>query len=90
VLVSDIPENCEAIEGADFTFRRGDAHDLERMLQLLLSEPAIRKAAANRGRERVQRHYRWDQIAREVAIYAELAPGEDIPGAARVTDRHAA
>jgi glycosyltransferase involved in cell wall biosynthesis len=88
VLASDIPENCEAVEGAGFTFRRGDADDLQRMIRLLLSEPAIRKAAAGRGRERVHKHYRWDRVAREVAaVYAELAPGEN---ASRATGRWAA
>jgi glycosyltransferase involved in cell wall biosynthesis len=31
-LTSDIPENRELVEGAGFTFKRGDVADLERML----------------------------------------------------------
>ena len=48
VLASDVPENCELVEGSGFTFRHGDLDDLERMLRLLISEPEIRKAAAAR------------------------------------------
>src|SRR6185369_8889943 len=36
VVTSDIPENRELVDGAGFTFRRGDVEDLERILQMLL------------------------------------------------------
>ena len=39
VLTSDIPENKEVVEGAGFTFHRGDQADLERMLDLLIHDP---------------------------------------------------
>ena len=48
VLASDVPENCEVIEDTGFVFKRGDVHDLQRMLSLLLSGTAAR----NRGRKR--------------------------------------
>jgi glycosyltransferase involved in cell wall biosynthesis len=33
VLTSDIPENREVVDGAGYTFRRGDRSDLERMFE---------------------------------------------------------
>jgi len=73
VLASDVPENCEVVEDAGFTFRHGDRDDLERMLRLLISEPEIRQAAAGKARERVWEHYLWGRVAREIeSQYLEL------------------
>jgi len=73
VLASDVPENCEVVEDAGFTFRHGDRIDLERMLRLLISEPEIRTAAAAKARERVWEHYLWGRVAREIeSHYLEL------------------
>ena len=71
VLTSDIPENKEVVEGAGFTFRRGDQADLERMLDLLVHDPDLRRQSAARGRERIQGQYLWPEIARaiETAYY---------------------
>jgi glycosyltransferase involved in cell wall biosynthesis len=66
VLTSDIPENCEVVEDAGFTFRRGDVDDLERMLRMLLSDPQVREAAGRRAQERVRRGYLWPQIAADI------------------------
>ena len=54
VLTSDIPENNEVVEGAGFTFHRGDQADLERMLDLLIHNPEFRRQSAVRERERIQ------------------------------------
>jgi glycosyltransferase involved in cell wall biosynthesis len=76
VLASDIPENRELVEGSGFTFRAGDQDDLERMLRLLIEEPEIRQAAANKARERVWEHYLWARVAREIeGSYLALAGG---------------
>jgi glycosyltransferase involved in cell wall biosynthesis len=74
VLTSDIPENREVVDGAGFTFRRGDAVDLERMLDVLVHDPELRRRAAERGQERVQNEYRWPEIARliEATYYKVL------------------
>jgi glycosyltransferase involved in cell wall biosynthesis len=66
VLTSDIAENCELVEGAGFTFKRGDADDLERMLRWLISNSQARVEAAERAQERVREHYLWPVIAKEV------------------------
>ena len=79
VLASDIPENRELVDGSGFTFRHGDRDDLERMLRLLIAEPEIRQAAANKARERVWEHYLWARVAREIEdSYLTLA-GENAP-----------
>src|SRR5271167_4234518 len=73
VLTSDIPENNEVVEGAGFTFRRGDRADLERMLDLLIRNPELRRQAAGRERERVQSQYLWPAIARSIeAAYYDV------------------
>ena len=46
VLTSDIPENNEVVDGAGFTFHRGDQADLERMLDLLIHNPELRRQSA--------------------------------------------
>ena len=74
VLTSDIPENNEVVEGAGFTFHRGDQADLGRMLDLLVHNPELRRQSAVRERERIQREYLWPGIARsiETAYYNVL------------------
>ena len=81
VLGSDTPENKEAIADTGFTFKRGDAIDLERMLTLLLSDAHLRTAAGSRAQERVRQNYQWDKVVHELAeIYAEvLRPGKKAP-----------
>jgi len=66
VLTSDIPENREVVDGVGFTFRRGDVADLERMLDVLVHDPELRRRAAERGQVRVQSEYRWPEIARSI------------------------
>jgi len=83
VLTSDIPENNEVVEGAGFTFHRGDQADLERMLDLLIHNPELRRQSAARERERIQGQYRWPEIARSIekAYYNVLgwSPSEHMP-----------
>jgi len=85
VLTSDIPENNEVVDGAGFTFRRGDQADLERMLDLLVHNPELRRESAARGRERVQSQFLWPAIARSIekAYYKVLGwgPSEHLPSA---------
>jgi len=66
VLTSDIPENKEVVEGAGFTFRRGDQADLEHMLDLLIRNPELRRQSAAGERERIQGQYLWPEIARSI------------------------
>jgi glycosyltransferase involved in cell wall biosynthesis len=66
VLTSDIPENLELMQGAGFTFRRGDASDLQRMLRLLIVADSLREAAGRAARKRIQTEYLWNKIAEEI------------------------
>jgi glycosyltransferase involved in cell wall biosynthesis len=66
VLTSDIPENREVVEGAGFTFKRGDVEDLTRMLRLLLQDSQVRNAAARRGQQRIRERYLWCVVAEGV------------------------
>jgi glycosyltransferase involved in cell wall biosynthesis len=85
VLTSDVPENRELVEDSGFTFRHGDRDDLTRMLQLLISEPEIRKAAAARAREKVWEHYLWNRVVKQIeSVYLELAGGKTSPKPAPV------
>ena len=73
VLTSDIPENNEVVAGAGFTFHRGDQADLERMLDLLVRNPELRRQSANRAQKRIQSEYAWPVIARAIEkSYYEL------------------
>jgi glycosyltransferase involved in cell wall biosynthesis len=78
VLTSDIPENREVIEGTGFTFQRGDAADLSRMLHTLLSDAPARSAAGRNAQARVRERYLWPQIAAEIQhSYLELTDRAD-------------
>ncbi len=73
VLASDIPENREVVDGAGYTFERGDVIALERMLKLLIENAGLRESAAERARERIQNHYLWPQIASQIEdIYMDV------------------
>jgi glycosyltransferase involved in cell wall biosynthesis len=66
VLTSDIPENKEVVANAGYTFDHRDQADLERMLDLLVRSPELRRESAERERARIQEEYRWPQIARSI------------------------
>jgi len=66
VLTSDVPENREVVEGAGYTFRRGDAADLADRLRFLIPNPAVREAAGQAARRRVQEQYHWGKIAADI------------------------
>jgi glycosyltransferase involved in cell wall biosynthesis len=68
VLTSNIPENVEVVEGAGYTFRKGDVNDLQRMLQLLIHTPNLREDAARAARSRIQAKYLWPVIAEQIDL----------------------
>jgi phosphatidylinositol alpha-mannosyltransferase len=79
VLASDIPENNEVVEGAGYSFKRGDQADLERMLDLLIRNPELRGQAAIRERARIQTEFLWPRVAQsiETAYYNVLGWSSD-------------
>jgi glycosyltransferase involved in cell wall biosynthesis len=93
VLTSDIPENNEVVDGAGFTFHRSDQADLERMLDLLIHNPELRRQSAARERQRIQGQYLWPEIARSIekAYYNVLgwSPSEHAPPSEQIQIRSA-
>lgn len=66
VLTSDIPENKEVVEGAGFTFLRGNQSDLTRVLDVLVRNPGLRRQMAAKAEQRIQEQYLWPGIARSI------------------------
>jgi len=72
-LVSDIPENLEAIGSAGFVFHDGDVNDLESYLGHLLDRPEEVEKKAKEFQLRVRKHYHWDAIAEKtLRVYEAL------------------
>jgi glycosyltransferase involved in cell wall biosynthesis len=61
-LVSDIPENLEAIGDAGVWFQQRDAADLSKKLCELLAAPAMRRAKGAKAQLRVREEYSWDRV----------------------------
>ena len=66
VLTSDVPENREAVDGAGYTFHRGNAADLADRLRFLIANPAVREAAGKAARQRIEEQYQWRQVAVDI------------------------
>ncbi len=62
-LVSDIPENVEAISQLGYTFRSGDVDDLARKLEYLCTNQNAVNAFKQQAREYALKNYLWDGIA---------------------------
>ncbi|HEX4427624.1 MAG TPA: glycosyltransferase family 4 protein [Terriglobales bacterium] len=86
VLASDIPENCELVERAGFTFRRGDAADLQRMLGLLISDEPLRKMAESAARQRIREGFLWPQIIEQIEQVYRKALGRGSMGESKTVD----
>lgn len=72
VLVSDIPENLEAVGDAAATFPVRDRSGLEAALRRLLDAPGEVARLGERALARVREHYDWDRIAAATeAVYAD-------------------
>ena len=73
VLTSDVPENREVVDGAGFTFQRGNAADLADRLRFLIANPVVREAAGRSARKRIEDHYQWQKIAEDIeSAYVEI------------------
>jgi D-inositol-3-phosphate glycosyltransferase len=82
-LTSDVAENREVMDGAGYTFRRGDAADLADRLRFLIANPAVREAAGQAARRRIQERYQWDKIAVDIETAYFKIMGEAQVKAAR-------
>jgi len=65
-LVSDIPENLEAIGEAGFSFKVKDTMSLREKLEFLLSNPDLVEKTGQRARARIQQCYNWKNISDEI------------------------
>ena len=69
-LVSDIPENLEAIGKCGFSFRARSKEDLEEKLAYFLNKSDEVERIGKCAKERVDKNYSWDSIARKtLGIY---------------------
>ncbi|MFH1632185.1 MAG: glycosyltransferase family 4 protein [bacterium] len=69
-LVSDIPENVEAIHGAGFKFESGNIDQLHHKLSELIKAPKLVAERAEEAQATVDIHFNWDVIADRVeAVY---------------------
>lgn len=62
-LVSDIPENLEAMNGLGYSFKNGDVTDLRAQLEFLASNQTARDAYKEHAKEHVLANHSWDMIA---------------------------
>jgi len=65
-LVSDIPENLEAIGAAGVSFRAKDVPELRARLEFLLSRPDLVENTASLAKSRIKEFYDWGKIAGDI------------------------
>jgi glycosyltransferase involved in cell wall biosynthesis len=79
-LVSDIPENLEALGGCGFSFESKNPDDLARQLQRILSNPHLANSGAQAAIERVNAHFSWERITDQFEhMYSGLVSPERQP-----------
>lgn len=86
-IVSDIPENMEALSGHGYTFRNKSVEDLHRVLTLALEDLKTAETYGEEARNYVLTYYSWDRI---VSLYEDFyrkviaeSKGSKSPRAAR-------
>jgi glycosyltransferase involved in cell wall biosynthesis len=104
LLVSNVPENLEAVSGIGYSFQTGDSTDLARHLQELVDQPDQVESA--RALSMASNHMNWDTVAQAthrllLSVYSENRPlsagagvnpdcvGGSCPSAERSTRRRA-
>lgn len=76
ILVSDIPENLDALQDYGFSFKNADVDDLARMLQYLIDNPNLIDEKRGKGREYVRRRYGIGPVVDSLEnIYREIVEG---------------
>jgi glycosyltransferase involved in cell wall biosynthesis len=76
-LVSDIPENTEAVFGCGLVFKNGCVESLKQVLKDALDNPKKVYEKAKHSQERAQKEYHWDMIAcKTLDLYGTLFPLE--------------
>lgn len=73
VLVSDIPENVEAIHDCGYTFRSTDVNDLKNHLADMLSPDNLLHVAGACGQQVIEEQYSWELVTKRTeALYRTL------------------
>lgn len=73
VLVSDIPENLEAMKNAGFSFENRNVDGLAKKLGDLIARPETVADAAKNTQEVVRKHFNWEIIAVHTeAVYLSI------------------
>lgn len=65
-LVSDIPENLEAIGGCGYSFAKADIGDLSSKLHELLNNQTAVSSLQTAAVERIRQHYSWDAVTDKI------------------------
>lgn len=72
-VVSDIPENREALGECGFTFKNKDSIDLKRCIEELLENEQLLESKKDAARQRVLDYYTWDSITTDFEkLYSKL------------------
>lgn len=72
-LVSDIPENIEAIDKFGYTFKNKDVFDLKNKLEFLLKNVDAVNSIKEKAKEYVINNFSWDSIAEKFEnLYKEV------------------
>lgn len=73
VLISNIPENLEAIDHSGIPFAVGSVEDLTEKLTTLINHPEIVRDKSKLGLGFIKRHFEWDRIVEETEkLYTTL------------------
>lgn len=66
VLISDIPENLEAIDHSGVPFEVGNVDDLTEKLTMLINHPGIVKERGKRALGFIKRNFEWEKVSGEI------------------------
>jgi len=76
-LVSDIPENKEAIREAGFIFKSKNINDLKNKINYLLKHPREARLKGSLAKERVEKDYNWANTIKDICEIYRLAGGNE-------------
>ncbi|RJO62168.1 glycosyltransferase [candidate division WS5 bacterium] len=72
-LVSDIPENLEALNSSGYTFKNKDVNDLTEKMAVLINNREAVEEKKERAKKHVLGYYAWDNIALQLEnLYEKL------------------
>jgi len=72
-LVSDIPENLEALNNSGYIFKNKDVGDLIKKLEYLINNPEAVKIVKEKAKNYVIENFLWDKIASDFEkLYSEV------------------